>query len=195
MLIIHVRDAQGRACEGSASKETRMTAYKTSSRPNCWNRVLYQRDTFWQKKRQCDEFLLHCCIRVVQRCCATKFGWLKWARGTRNRWIHHLCGDVHGCCLFFTMTVYVKFGDISVYPRDTKNRTMSRHFLMTPPWRDIARICKSLMLKECIRLQIGGVLQLLGSIFFNLAPDQRELFGDEFSIAKRWSRAIFSTFK
>ena len=44
VLIIHVRDAQGHACEGRASKETRMAAYKMSSRPNLWNRVLYQRD-------------------------------------------------------------------------------------------------------------------------------------------------------
>ncbi len=29
-------------------------------------------------------------------------------------------GDVHGCRRFFTMPVYVLFGDISMYPHDKK---------------------------------------------------------------------------
>ena len=49
VLLVHVRDALGCACEGRASKEKRMAAYKMLSWMNCWNRVLYQRDIFLTK--------------------------------------------------------------------------------------------------------------------------------------------------
>jgi hypothetical protein len=55
---------------------------------------------------------------------------------------------------------------------------------MSTAWRDIGRISLSSMLSNIAN---GGVLQLLGLIFFNLAPDRHWLFDDEFSIAKRLS--------
>jgi hypothetical protein len=123
-------------------------------------KILY----FWQK-RQCDKFLSHCCIHVVRRSCAKKFGWLTWVQGMKNSWIHHCCGDDHGCRWFFMMTVDALFGDNPVYPHDTQNQTMSRHFLMMPPWCDIGRIYWSLMLKECISLQMEGSFNSLVRFF------------------------------
>jgi hypothetical protein len=53
---------------------------------------------------------------------------------------------------------------------------------------DILKILFGLKLEECISLQIGGGPSILVFIFFYLAQYEWLLFGNESSIAKRWSR-------
>ena len=136
--------------------EARMVAYKMSSWPNDWNQDTLPEGCFLTKKTVRQVLITLCRIHMVWRCCVMKFRWLTWVQGMKNSWIHHCCGDDHGCRWFFMMTVDALFGDNSVYSHDTQNRTMSCHFLMMPPWCDFDGICWSLMLKECIRLQMGG---------------------------------------
>jgi hypothetical protein len=72
--------------------------------------------------------------------------------------------DVHGCCNFCMMPVYVLFGDTSAY--DTP---------MMPPWRNIGRIRIGLTLEKNIGIQSGGVHQLQTSFFsiWHIAGDGR----------------------
>ena len=85
-----------------------------------------------------------------------EFGWLKWAWTMKSWWIHGDCGHVHGFRPIFVMPVNTLFGDISMYPHDTKNRPMSRHNLRLPPWRNIRRICIRVQLEEHLWIQSGG---------------------------------------
>jgi hypothetical protein len=40
--------------------------------------------------------------------------------------------DVHGCCNFFMMAVYAKFGDILVYRHDKKMANVMTHLNVAP---------------------------------------------------------------
>ena len=87
-----------------------------------------------------------------------EIGWFRWVPGRRKRWIHRFFERCPWLSWFFSVPMYVLFGDTLAYPHDTKNRPMSRHILMLPPWRNIGRICIGLTLEENIGIQIGSVI-------------------------------------
>ena len=82
--------------------------------------IFAQGTIFDKNNRQCNECLSPWHICVVFGFFATKIGLLTCARAMKKWWIHHSCGDVHGCRRFFTMPVCVLFGDFSMYPHNKK---------------------------------------------------------------------------
>jgi hypothetical protein len=92
--------------------------------------------------------------------------------------------------LIFYMAVDMLFGDILVYPCDTKIWPMSCHVLMMPPWHDISLICFWLEREECSRLWMGGPL-IVAFVLFDLAHGVRCLISNEYIITKVWIEWIF----
>ena len=62
-----------------------------------------------------------------------EFRWLKWAWTMKSWSIHGDCSHVHGFHPILVMPMNTLFGDISMYPHNTKNWPMSRHNLRLPP--------------------------------------------------------------
>ena len=78
---------------------------------------------------------------------------------------------IRSCCQLFLMPVDLLFGDILMYPHNTKKWPMSRHNLRLPPWHNIAGICIGFKLEEHIWIQNGGSINYRVLLFrFDTSP-------------------------
>ena len=158
---------------------------------NSWNHVTLLGGHFLIKIQTVWQVLVTLChIYMVWGCCVMIFGWLIWVQGTKNWWFHLCCDDVHCCHQFSMLPVDVLFGDISMYPHDTKIWPMSCHKLSLPSWHNIGRICIGLKLEEDIWIQHGGSIKY-SVLFSDLTHCAQWLFGDECTFAESMSTCDF----
>ena len=121
LLLLHIHDALGMCLWVMCWMRGKNGGLQAIVAAELLELSYVTRETMFDKNRQCDECLSPCCICMVWGCCTMKIGWVRWVWAMKNWWVHRCCGDVHGCRWFFLMPVDLLFGNISIYPHDTKN--------------------------------------------------------------------------
>ena len=84
LLVPHVHDALGACLWGRCRMTGKKGGIPAVITAKSQESRLFTIGVIFFKNRQCNDFFLHCCICIVHRCLATKFGWLAWAPGTKN---------------------------------------------------------------------------------------------------------------